>query len=396
MDHQHIHRLFEKYLNNSCTPEEAEEFIHLLQSGEARASIEQLIEKHLQSSHEAHADDATIIRVFERLNLGKREKRHTKTLSLYLAAAAAVVIAIVTGTFHYYRQSTRLDVTTTLAKHDVLPGGNRAVLKFEGGPTIDLSSDQEGIVVSENQIVYTDGTDIIEQRTADKKQNVMPEYAILTTPKGGQYHITLSDGSKVWLNAASTLRYPLHFTEDKRIVELEGEAYFEVSSNRRLSAANEKIPFIVRTPTQEVEALGTQFNVNAYPDERTANTTLLEGSVRVALIEQGKRSIILYPGQQSMASIANGITVAHVDVETAVDWMAGDFIFADEDLKSIMRKVARWYDVAVVYKHNLPNDRYTAHISRSKNLSEVLRILELSGGLASEIENNTLFLSPPR
>ncbi|WP_257670389.1 FecR family protein [Parapedobacter tibetensis] len=401
-NHQHIHRLFEKYLNNSCTPEEAEELIRLLQSGEERAYVEQLIDKQLQNKGEIPVDDEVLAHVFARLNLDQNSgKNWVKISSFYkkIAAVALIFIAIAVGTYYYRHQGLSKD--TAAITHDVAPGGNRATLKLGDGHTINLSAEQSGIIVG-NEITYADGSKIIENGALKTTFNS------ISTPKGGHYQITLPDGTNVWLNAASTLTYPVQFDGDKRMVELEGEAYFEVShqqstcskqpnrdENKRKADSRKltvNVPFIVKTKNQEVEVLGTQFNINAYPDENTTNTTLLEGSVKV--VTRGE-SMLLTPGQQSKADGA-GITIANIDVETAVDWKNGDFVFDGEDLKSIMRKVARWYDVEVVYKDDLPNDTYNAQISRNKNLSEVLQVLELSGGLITNIENNTLFISSPR
>ncbi len=378
MDDHNIRVLFEKFLRNSCTPAEAAEFIRMLQSGKNREYIEQLIGMNLQGDDRTRVADATLARIFSKLNIGDK-KKGPKFSSLYVKVAAAMVsFAIITGTYHCLNDND-WDRHVTAVTHDVSPGGNRATLTLEDGKSIDLSSDQDGIIVSEGKISYADGSRLLESSAAINYQ--------LSTPQGGQYQITLSDGTEVWLNALSKLKYPERFADDKRVVELEGEAYFEVSR-----AAHENTPFLVKTNSQTIEVLGTHFNVNAYPDEHTTNTTLLEGEVRIST---SQASTLLKPGQQSQVG-THGIAVADVDVGTAVDWKNGDFVFINEDIKSIMRKIVRWYGVEVVYEDEFSNDRYSAQISRNKNLSEVLRILQLSGGLATKIENKILHISSPK
>ncbi|GGG74612.1 iron dicitrate transporter FecR [Parapedobacter pyrenivorans] len=378
-DSQDIHALFKKFLSDSCTPEEAAQLIHLLQSGKDKALFVQLINKHLHNEEESTVDDAVLSRVFARLNLGDdKRKKPIKSLTFYLKIAAAAVICMVAGIGAYYHVQHKDQKTDkTIVAHDITPGGNRATLMLEGGQHIELSGNQSGIVVTDEEISYNDGTKLATSSAVIHK---------LVTPKGGQYQITLHDGTKVWLNALSTLTYPKQFAKGERIVELEGEAYFEVST---WLEDGQRIPFRVKTKSQTAEVLGTQLNINAYDDENTTTTTLLEGAVRVVTPHS---SASLKPGQQCKVG-SQGIAIDEVDVETAVDWKNGDFIFVDENLASIMRKIARWYDVKIVYERDLPDELYNAQISRNKNLSEILRILELSGGLTSRIEDDTLFLS---
>lgn len=389
-DYQDIHQLFKKYLTNSCTPEEATHFMQMLQSGKEQRYIEQLIDAYLQqgsTSPDAVADDATLTRIFKKLNLGDNQpSKHRKSLFFYLKAAAAMLlVAGVTGAYYYFQNKEK---ELTVVKNDASPGGNRATLTLADGQTIDLNTQQNGIVMGDG-IKYRDGSSVL-----DKQANVRtsPQVYTLTTPKGGTYQITLPDGTDVWLNSASTLKYPSRFEGRERVVELDGEAYFEVSEQVSRKANGQKIPFKVISYVQTVEVLGTHFNINAYADESTTNTTLVEGAVRVLTAQT---TTLLKPGQQSKAD-TQGIRVADVDVETAVDWKNGDFIFADENLKSIMRKIARWYGVKVIYQDELSDDTYNAQISRNKNLSEVLYILELSGGLTFIIENDILYLSSPK
>jgi len=382
-DYPDIRQLFDKYVSNTCTPEEAVQLMHILQSAYGREDIEQLIEAHMQEHPDVLADDVMLTSVFKKLTLSRHPKRiRNKSIRFSIMSAAAVLFVVLTVGPCFQHQ----EQIPTFAQHDVAPGGNRATLTMADGQTIDLSTDQSGIVVGD-EIMYTDGSSVIGEQG---NEETGAQVYTLTTPKGGTYQITLPDGTQVWLNAASTLKYPSRFDAQERVVALEGEAYFEVQSKGPRTSGG-AWPFRVVSNDQTVEVLGTHFNVNAYPDENTARTTLLEGAVRIVA---ANRSALLKPGQQSRVS-TEGLDVTNVDTETVIDWKNGDFIFVDETLENIMRKVTRWYDVKVVFEGQLPHDRYNAQISRNKNLSQVLHILELSGGLTFRIADGALFISPP-
>lgn len=392
-DHSDIRQLFDKFVRNTCTPEEAAQVMRMLRSGRNRVDIEQLIEAHMQDSMDAPADEMTIRRVFERLDLGSHPTRKRPKYIRFSLAAAMLLVAIATGIHLYFPRQEIVPVTT---QQDVAPGGNRATLTLADGRTIELSSEQSGIVVGDG-IAYTDGSAVVENNALNASFLTLNS---ITTPKGGTYQIVLPDGTNVWLNSASTLEYPSQFDKNQRVVALEGEAYFEVKEQKYRHAStphratgekgSQKIPFKVKSGDQTVEVIGTHFNINAYPDESTTNTTLLEGLVRIVT---PTHSALLKPGQQSKVD-HSGLAVASVDTETVIDWKNGDFIFANETLENIMRKIARWYDVEVMYQGQLSKDRFDAQISRNKNLSEVLHILELSGGLTFRISDGVVFLSP--
>jgi ferric-dicitrate binding protein FerR (iron transport regulator) len=203
---------------------------------------------------------------------------------------------------------------------------------------------------------------------------------------GGQYQLLLPDGSKVWLNSGSSIRFPTAFIGKERVVELKGEAFFDIKENK-------KMPFIVRTNnSMDIKVLGTQFNVMAYEDEKSINTTLLEGSVQI-LKETG--STYLEPGQAAVLNKGSGkIKVAPADIEDAVAWKNGYFIFSNENIESIMRKVSRWYNVEIEYQGNLNNKDFVGTISRDKNISELLKMLELTGAIHFRIEGRRVTVMP--
>jgi transmembrane sensor len=313
-------------------------------------------------------------------------KRH-----LRIGSAAAVLILIFAGLGFYfnYKKNARAD----LAKQDVAPGGNKAILVLANGAKITLTdaadgelARQPGISIrktKDGQLVYT----VIDGNSSAGKSRSTENYNTISTPLGGQYQINLPDGTKVWLNAASSLKFPASFASlRERRVELSGEAYFEVVHDKRL-------PFIVKTSRQEVRVLGTHFNINSYDDDASTKTTLLQGSVLVHGLrkkpgQEERDFAVLKPGQQS--TLDRSITVSEADVEMVTAWKDGNFLFNDTDLPSIMKQLARWYNVDIDYS-NVPADRiFTGFISRDVNLSKVLEMLEVTGGIKFKIDNKTI------
>lgn len=295
-----------------------------------------------------------------------------------VAAAATVAIAIGIGSWLYSVRPTDRLQTATEISHDLPPGGNRATLTLSDGRTIDLSEEQTGIVIGDN-VLYIDGSELLSAQ----KENLSYDVSVpmsLSTPKGGTYQVTLPDGTKVWLNAASTLRYPSRFADDERLVILEGEAYFDVAKTEKRSAW----PFRIEVGGQSVEVTGTQFNLSAYPNEQEIKTTLIEGSVKLR-VHETNASIALTPGEQGV--LADGkLSKQSVNVLSAVAWKNGDFMFDNEPLESIMKNLARWYDAEIVYQDAPKNIRLYGMVSRSKNISTVLRILEMTEKVKFKIE----------
>jgi len=308
------------------------------------------------------------------------------------AAAAAVLLftAIGVGIYRYVGNNQAPTVQIDF-QEDVLPGGNRATLTLAGGQTIDLSEAQAGIIVGD-EISYLDGTDVLDGRlkTGDGRSKA-EDLGLLTlaTPKGGTYQITLPDGTKVWLNAASSLRYPGSFDGDERVVELEGEAYFEVSeqahggrsaagsgSHVHTFTSSQKIPFKIISKGQTVEVLGTQFNISAYADDLEVKTTLVEGSVQI-VNANSKVVNKLLPGQQSTVRGRN-TDIQAVDTEKYTAWKTGLFHFGNTPFEDMMRQISRWYDVEVVYTATIPGDTFTGKMSRDLSLMTVLELLNVS------------------
>lgn len=305
-----------------------------------------------------------------------------------MIAAAVVLITLGSGIYFYQHKQRKVDVAPQQYANDIKPGGNKAVLMLADGRKITLDDAANGDIAKNAGVTITKTKDgqLMYKVIGKANDKAARQYSLntITTPKGGQYQIILPDGSKVWLNAASSLRYPLRFNKKERNVELMGEAYFEVAHNTTM-------PFKVKTATQEVEVLGTHFNVNAYQDEESAKTTLLEGSVKISQT-QSKVSKLLKPGQQAI--VTGTINVSNVDTEQAIAWKDDLFMFNEDNLGHIMRMVARWYDVEVVFNDDeLKNELYSGSVSKFVNVSHVMGKLEMVGGVHFTIEGRTIKVS---
>lgn len=290
-----------------------------------------------------------------------------------------MLIIISAGLYHYIggAQKNRISLAVQSKKQDVAPGGNKAILTLADGSKISLDEAKNGNVAEQAGTRITKATEgrIIYLPDASESAASVTGFNTIETPAGGQYQVQLPDGTGVWLNASSSLRYPVRFSGKTRTVEITGEAYFEV-------AHNADIPFIVSSAKQEVKVLGTHFNIMAYPDENMVKTTLLEGSVKVTA---GKSELLLRPGQQSEAN-ANEVRLnKDADTDIAVAWRYGKIQFMDSDIRSIMRMLSRWYNVEVEFTGGPIVNNFGGSVSRSKNLSEVLKVLEATGDVHFKI-----------
>jgi ferric-dicitrate binding protein FerR (iron transport regulator) len=254
--------------------------------------------------------------------------------------------------------------------NDVAPGGNKAVLTLANGSEIVLDGASNGILTHQGntKVVKMANGQLTYQALRRTSEEVVQN--TMSTPRGGQYRLGLPDGTQVWLNAASSITYPTAFIGRERKVKLKGEAYFEVRHDHQK-------PFSVEVNGMEVSVLGTHFNVNAYNDETTIKTTLLEGAVRIA--KDGAK-LLLKPGQQAQLEKSGDIKLVEgADIEGAVAWKSGLFSFRDADVTSMMRQLSRWYDLDVKYEGEISKKRFSGQVFRNLNLSEALRVLELSG-----------------
>jgi transmembrane sensor len=257
---------------------------------------------------------------------------------------------------------------------NIVPGSNRATLTLANGQQIVLNNAQNGVLSRQGniQVIKLDSGKLAYETAASSKPQASGEatYNTITTPRGGQYQVTLPDETKVWLNAESSLRFPTSFTDKERSVQLTGEAYFEVAQNKNK-------PFLVKAGQTETRVLGTHFNIMAYGDENAVRTTLLEGSVQMG---QGTQSSLLRPGEQGEFDTRGGeIRTRTVNTRAAIAWKDGYYYFDRTPVQSVMRQIARWYNVDIIYQGAIPRDEIVGRIPRTAYVSEVLHIMELIG-----------------
>lgn len=292
----------------------------------------------------------------------------------WMRVAAAVLIVVFAGGFFYLTRSNQHKEPTNVAKIEkaapILPGSDKAILTMSDGRTIELDNIKNGAFTEAgNAKIQKQGALLIYNLAGAANNGARVEYNTLSTPRGGQYQVVLNDGTKVWLNAASSLRFPTMFTGKEREVELTGEAYFEVAKNKSM-------PFHVKVNGMQVNVLGTHFNINAYSEEPAMKTSLLEGSVQVV---NGSFTNKLKPGEQGIVTHKNSsIDVRIADMDAVMAWKNGLFEFQGADIATIMRQLSRWYDVDIVFAGTAPSRRFEGKISRNAQLADVLKILELS------------------
>ena len=339
-------QLIDRYLEGTASPEEVEVFFHLLNKGE----LDDLLE-----------DAPAPVR---RIAAWKK-----------YSVAAAVILLVGAGVFFLRRRPAPESAPiANVFKNDVAPGGNKAVLTLGDGRRIVLDSAEKGNLASQGKtnIVKTDAGKLAYSPGGDATTVL---YNTLSTPAGGQYQVTLADGTKVWLNALSKLQFPNAFTGKDRTVDLTGEAYFEIAKDKSR-------PFMVRVNGVQVQVLGTSFNVNAYSDESGISTTLLEGAVRLV---KGELSAALKPGQQGVTGVTgaqaiavSGFSVHNADIDQVMAWKNGFFSWDAADVHTVMRQISRWYGVEVRYEGTPTTALFGGEIGRDLTLTQVLEGLSKS------------------
>lgn len=318
----------------------------------------------------------------------------------WIWAAASVAAVVITGWWLITNKKETPVADQAIhqtAPVDAAPGRNTAVLVLADGSVIELDSTGNGEITRQGnaRIIKTADGQVQYQQESGTTE---PEYHTMQTPKGGQYKLVLPDGTRVWLNAASSIRYPTSFIADERIVEVTGEVYFEVATVAHSTRKNENQPFTVKNGGMEVHVLGTHFNINSYDDEGEARVTLLEGSVQVSayspLAAGGKKTAMLKPGEQARLAPSGVIkTNANVNLDEVMAWKKGLFDFNSADINTIMRQIARWYDLEVSYEGTIPTREFSGKITRNTNVSNVLRILEQSN-IHFRLEQKRIIVTP--
>jgi len=371
MTEQRIRYLFERYFTDSCTESERLEFLQLIHEGREDDAFMEV----LQDCWDIYAPERPMPEASGRRVLNNIIRPRVIRMPWMVGVAALLLLLMVSGYllrdyFPHIKKTGGMPVAKTVI-HDVAPGGNRALLTLADGKTIVLDSAANGKLAQQGDvkvIKMQDGRLGYEGVGAAEEEM---RYNTISTPYGGKYQVTLTDGTKVWLNAASTLVFPTVFKGATREVSLKGEGYFEV-------ARNASKPFVVKVGDMQVDVLGTSFNIMAYEDETAVRTTLLEGSVRVGA---GEVSRALEVGEQGVWDKNGKMEVIHdADVEQAVAWKNGLIQFHSAGMAVIMRQLTRWYNVQVVYaSESIKNESFSGSIPSSENISQVLKMLELTG-----------------
>lgn len=381
--------LYTRYLRKQCSVEEIHLLLEHFQLMGEESELQSRILSELADERIPEKDAPVVEAAFDRIHHRltayiDREKAvlqqqfnppHFRNLR-YVAAASIVAILCA---WIFFGRTIVNPSSEIVSAQDIKPGGNRASLVLPDGRTIDLSEDRNSIVIG-NGITYTDGSDVLSasgtkstvQSSFNEKNNLLntPSLLTLSTPKGGTYQVTLPDGTKVWLNAATTLKYPFRFNARERKVEIEGEGYFSV-------AKDVDRPFIVVSAGQEIKVLGTEFNVTAYPEEHRLTTTLVEGAIQLFNRHSTEISM-LKPGEQGTVRGAS-TEVRSVDISQYVAWKEGIFSFNETELRTVMNQLSRWYNVEVVYQGDIQSAYYYGAMSMHEQLADVLELLKESG-----------------
>lgn len=379
-----------QYIRGKLSEENSRAFLSYIKSGEDRILLQELIQDVLDDPvDQGLLQDPELLAIldntWEQLH---RQINKPKTKPMWsrktIGAVAATVIGILfvgwwtfSGVQHKVLRQSTAEV--------ISPGKQSATLTLANGKQIHLQETMDGQIADEMGIKISKSND--GQLIYEVGKNIDGDtgHHILSTTKGETYRIKLPDGTQVWLNAASALKYPMRFAlKGKREVELTGEAYFEVAKDIRH-------PFVVQTAGQQIEVLGTHFNVNSYSDEPALRTTLLEGRVEVSSHNQKLR---LLPGQQSSLSSNGVLKLQQVDTAPVVAWINHEFMFDDDDIESVMRKIARWYKVDVIYQGKKTTEKFGGGISRFDDVRQVLNLLEKTGAVHFRIEGKTLYVLP--
>jgi transmembrane sensor len=379
-----IGELITKYLCDELTDEENKQLEHWVQSDPDNMKLFRKL------TDEAYTNEQLEFFALPKKDLAwknivkktgfKSRKQRSVIVRRWLPYAAAVLLILTISTI-LNKSLFKKEETKPLAHQptDIMPGRNKAILTLSNGSKIILDDVHKGTIARQQKISIDKTSDgeiayLTPGQTKPSDLHVSNHeifFNTITTPRGGQYAVVLPDGSKVWLNAASSLKYPTTFTGNQRNVELTGEAYFEI-------AKDASKPFLVKTADQTVEVLGTHFNINSYTDEAVTKTTLLEGSVKL-INTANSAGTVLKPGQQAINNSREINVIHQADVAEAMAWKNGKFLFRNTDLKTIMRQLSRWYDVDVEYQGTITGRHYEGSISRDVPVSQIFQILKTSG-----------------
>lgn len=387
-----LRELFFRFLENRCSKEEVKMLMEYAANEEYRGQLTALMEEADMEEEQAdellYAKHKTVIdEIASRITLPPVTEAKTRRLWYYYAAAAMAGLLLSVGAWYWYTQhfkAQKLLAANSSQTPEQAPGNKKTILVLANGASIALDSASDGLLASQGStsVIKAPGGKLIYD--AGVGQPAVTLYNSIVTPRGEQFQVTLPDGTKVWLNAASSLRFPTAFAGNTRQITLTGEAYFEV-------AENVSQPFIVAVNDMQVTVLGTHFNIMAYKEEAAINTTLFEGAVKVT---KGNAVTLLQPGQQARATPNGNIRlVPTADLNAALAWKNQLFWFDNDDIQTVMRQVSRAYDIDVIIEGDIRR-HFTGSVPRSIHVSTVLNVLQQTGGFHFAINQGKIIVTP--
>jgi len=377
-----------RYLTNTASPDEEKEVESWAnQSIKNRLLLDSISTDEEIANHVSNYNQINITKAWKQFNQKRNNTKKIlfRTLLRYAAVITALFVIAAVLKLSLYHPSEKVQQTLVSIK----PGGNKAILTLADGSKIVLDNAQNGKLAQQgnsNIIKLNNGKLIYSPNSLSTSPNIpISAFNTISTPTGGEYQLVLADGTKVWLNATSSITFPTVFNGKERKVAITGEVYFEVSHNTKMA-------FIVKKDNTEIRVLGTHFNINAYDDEATIKTTLLEGRVQVISLITHNSSTI-QPGQQSSVDSQGKINVTDVNVDEAVAWKNGYFLFVNQNLNTIMHSMARWYGINVIYDDKeVQQMKFVVDIRKYENFDKVKEILELTEKLRFTVEGNTVHI----
>jgi len=397
-DQSRLQYLFQRYIQDTGTPEEIREFwdrfADLDENDAVKQDLWRLWHKVGHDQESAQRDWPQVLdQIYAQADAADRPSRGIWVMPAWMKAAASVLLLGLLSISIYWwispHQHANLTDGAISSSQDIKPGGNKAMLTLANGQTIILDSARTGRLTQQGNVTVlkiNSGTLAYNKNGTNASAQGSPEYNMLRTPRGGQYQLVLPDGTKVWLNDSSSLRFPTAFSGKERIVQMTGEAYFEV-------APDETKPFIVEKGSLAINVLGTHFNVNAYADESAIKVTLLEGLVKVQPAS-GSPSRMIHPGEQLQIDKTGTVKVVRdINEKSVVAWKDNLFWFEDDDIHTVMRQIARWYDVSVTIQGEI-SQHFTGSIPRNIMVSGVFEVLQRTGSIHFKIQDKNIIVSP--
>lgn len=392
-----VEKLMEKYLDRNCTEQEIRQLLEYFDQPDNEMALKSAIARYFDQASEnkgSELSDESIAIEEVHANLMTRINGNSGKIRkinwVWISAAASLLILVALGAYYFYDVPGR--VADTQMAQSVIPEESKEIIDFLDSTRMPLKEMKVEILTQSGGQTIKSNNKSGQKAMAESLDVGDIAYRKVKIPRGGQYELTLSDGTKVWLNAGSTIVFPVSFSGDERRVKIKGEAYFEVAKVLDAGSA-EKVPFIVAVSDKaEVKVLGTHFNVNSYPDgKNVVKTTLLEGSVEVSCPGSNQKTIIK-PGQQAVITNTGSLNVSEVNTEEVVAWKNGYFYFNNTNLRSIMQDLSRWYDVKVSYDQNIPERRFSGKIQKDLSLNEVIELFKYTN-VNIRIENDCIIVT---